>query len=150
MPEIPLVRLLSMAVTAGLEELHEELTRNGHPGFRPAHGYALLAILDGLDTASDVAPRLGITKQGAAKLLQWLLEEEYVAYSDARSGDARRRPVVVTERGRAVVQLSADVQAGIEARWAAQVGERRMATARRVLEAAAVTSSAMSVTRPPW
>ena len=147
MAEIPLVRLLSLAVTSGLEELHEELTTRGHPGFRPAHGYALLAILDGLDTASALAPRLGITKQGAAKLLQWLLEEGYVADSETGSGDARRRPVVVTERGRAVVRLSAEVQARIEERWAAQVGERRMATARRVLEEAVAGSS---VTRPPW
>jgi hypothetical protein len=88
MSEIPLVRLLSMAVTSGLEELHDELTRSGHPGFRPAHGYALLAILDGLDTASAMAPRLGITKQGAAKLLQWLLDEGYVAYAAETAGDA--------------------------------------------------------------
>ena len=150
MADIPLVRLLSLAVTAGLVELHEELERNGHPAFRPAHGYALLAILDGLDTASAVAPRLGITKQGAAKLLQWLLDEGYVAYSDRPSADARRRPVELTDRGLAVVRLSAEVQAGLESRWAALVGERRMATARRVLEEAVAASSATVVTRPPW
>ena len=150
MSEIPLVRLLSMAVTAGLDELHEELTRSGHPGFRPAHGYTLLAILDGHDTASAVAPRLGVTKQGAAKLLQWLLDEGYVAYVDRPSGDARRRPVAVEERGHEVVRLSARVQRRLEERWAAVVGERRMATARRVLEEAVTSASVTEVTRPPW
>ena len=137
-----------MAVSVALDELHDELTRNGHPSFRPAHGYTLLAILDGLDTASAIAPRLGVTKQGAAKLLQWLLDEGYVAYTAADGGDARRRPVVLTDRGRDVVRLSGEVQAGLEERWARAVGERRMATARRVLEEA--LGERTVVTRPPW
>ncbi len=48
---MPLVRLLSMAVTVALESLHEELARAGHPDLRPAHGYALHAISTGVDTA---------------------------------------------------------------------------------------------------
>jgi DNA-binding MarR family transcriptional regulator len=137
-----------MAVSVGLEELHDELARRGHPSFRPAHGYALLAILDGLDTASAIAPRLGVTKQGAAKLLQWLLDEKYVAHTAVEGGDARRRPVVLTDRGRDVIRLSGEVQAALEERWARAVGERRMATARRVLEEA--LGERTVVTRPPW
>ena len=139
-----------MAVTVGLDELHEELTSGGHPGFRPAHGYALLAVLDGCDTASTIAPRLGVTKQGAAKILQWLLDQGYVEHVHAPTSDARRRPVTVTARGREVVQLSATVQDRLEKRWAGLVGERRMSTARRVLEEAVAAASVTEVTRPPW
>lgn len=150
MSDLPLVRLLSLAVTEGLTKLHDELTSRGHPGFRPAHGYALLAILDGHDTASAVAPRLGITKQGAAKLLQWLLDEGYVAHLDRSTGDARRRPLAVTPRGREVVRLSAEVQAQLEEQWAALVGPRRMGTSRKVLEEVVAASSVDGVTRPGW
>lgn len=134
MTDIPLVRLLSMAVTLGITELHDELHRQGHPGFRPVHGFALLAVTDGHDTASALAPRLGMTKQGAAKLLEWLQREGYLEPAEGGSADARRKPVVVTARGSEVVRLAGVVQDDLEQRWAALVGERRMATTRRVLE----------------
>src|SRR4029453_4736850 len=58
MDDVPLVRLLSMAVTVALESLHEELARAGHPTLRPAHGYALHAVSTGVDTASRLPPVL--------------------------------------------------------------------------------------------
>ena len=88
MDNVPLVRLLSMAVTVALEALHEELARAGRPDLRPAHGYALHAISTGADTASALGPMLGMSKQGAAKLLQTLVEGGYVEVG-AASG---RRP----------------------------------------------------------
>ncbi len=133
MTDVPLVRLLSMAVSAGLDSLHAELEAAGHGALRPAHGYALNAILDGQDTASEVAPRLGMTKQGAAKLLQTLVEEGYVVQGPS-VGDARRRPFVLTSRGRDAVELAVRIQDRIEQRWGLAVGERRMGAARRALE----------------
>ncbi|GAB3441009.1 hypothetical protein GCM10027517_16320 [Phycicoccus ginsengisoli] len=135
MHDIPLVRLLSMAVTVALEELHHELHENGHPTLRPVHGYALNAVLGGTDTASAMAPRLAMTKQGAARVVQHLLDEGYVEYAGDES-DARSKPLVLTARGREVVALAVGVQERIEERWAQVVGERQMAGARRALERA--------------
>ena len=136
-PEIPLVRLLSMAVTVALEELHRELNAHGHPTLRPVHGYALNAVLNGRSTASAMAPLLGMTKQGAARVVQHLLDEGYVELDDGSAGaDARSKPLALTARGREAVALSVEVQQRIETEWAGLVGERRMATTRRALEEA--------------
>ncbi len=133
--DIPLVRLLSMAVTVALDELHHELNANGHSTLRPVHGYALNAVLNGNNTASTMAPLLAMTKQGAARVIQHLLDEGYVECGSAGE-DARSKPLVLTGRGREVVTLSVAVQQRIEEHWAAIVGERKMAVARQALERA--------------
>lgn len=133
--EIPLVRLLSMAVTVALDELHHELNANGHPTLRPVHGYALNAVLNGSNTASAMAPLLAMTKQGAARLIQHLLDEGYLEYGTAQ-GDARSKPLVLTARGREVIALAVAVQERIERHWADVVGQRQMAGTRRTLERA--------------
>lgn len=151
MDDVPFVRLLSMAVGVALERLHAELAAAGHADLRPAHGYALNAILDGRDTASSIAPRLGMTKQGAAKLLQTLTELGYVEQVGG-SGDARRRPFSLTGRGHEAVALSVRIQGDIEQAWAAAVGDRRMRTARLVLQEAvlAETAGELPPVRPAW
>jgi DNA-binding MarR family transcriptional regulator len=151
MNDVPLVRLLSMAVSVGLDALHAELAAAGHGTLRPAHGYALNAILDGQDTASQVAPRLGMTKQGAAKLLQTLVDEGYVEQGPG-ADDARRRPFVLTRRGREAVELSVRIQHQIEQRWRDSVGERRMGTTRRTLEQVvrSETAGELPPVRPSW
>ena len=135
MPDIPLVRLLSMALTVALEELHHELHAHGHPGLRPVHGFALNAVLNGRNTASAMAPQLGMTKQGAARVIAHLLDEGYVAYGEAGI-DARSKPIELTERGEQAVALAVRVQQRIEAHWAGVVGASQMGAARRVLEKA--------------
>lgn len=137
---MPLVRLLSMAVTVALEELHTELAARGHGTLRPAHGYALNAVLNGHTTASEIAPLLGMTKQGAAKLVQALVDEGYLRFDDTSSEDGRRKPLALTARGHDAVQVSVDIQDKIEQEWAELVGPRRMSTARTALERA-VTSA---------
>ena len=133
--DIPLVRLLSMAVTVALDELHHELNANGHPTLRPVHGYALNAVLNGHTTASAMAPLLAMTKQGAARVIQHLLDEGYVDYADDDAvTDARSKPLELTRRGQDVVALAVKAQERIEADWVDVVGERRMATTRRALE----------------
>jgi hypothetical protein len=117
--DVPLVRLLSMAVTVALEELHAELHDRGHGSLRPAHGYALN----------------GMTKQGAAKLVQTLIEEGYLAIDDAGE-DARRKPLRLTDKGQDAVRVSVEIQDRIEGEWADLVGPRRMSSTRTALERA--------------
>jgi DNA-binding MarR family transcriptional regulator len=148
MERVPLVRLLSMAVTVALDELHTELARRGHPNLRPVHGYALNAVHNGSDTASALAPILSMTKQGAAKVVKLLLDEGYLVEGPAAVGDARRKPLALTARGRAVIRLSERVQDGIEAEWARLAGERPVATTRRVL-VKAVTGDGDRASPPP-
>ena len=151
MDDVPLVRLLSMAVTVALESLHEDLARAGHPNLRPAHGYALHAVSTGVDTASRLAPLLGMSKQGVAKLLQTLVDEGYVEVRSA-GDDARRRPVILTLRGRAAVEASVAIQRDIEERWMGVVGTQRMQTLRSTLRQAVLAESdgTLPPVRPAW
>lgn len=143
-----MVRLLSMAVTLALDELHNELARRGHPNLRPVHGYALNAVLNGHVTASELAPILSMTKQGAAKVVQLLVDDGYLAYGRDETDDARRKPLVLTTRGRAVIRLSERIQEQLENQWGRLAGEQPMATARTVLETA-VTASGDGTSPPP-
>jgi DNA-binding MarR family transcriptional regulator len=154
MERVPLVRLLSMATSLSLEELHRELARAGYDTLRPAHGYALNAILNGRRTASEIAPRLGMTKQGASRLLQHLLEEGYVEQTDAGDDDARRKPFTLTTRGRRAIELSVRIQQRIEEQWGDEIGVRRGNSMRealeRVVQARTQPDGELPAVRPAW
>src|SRR6476661_6254504 len=122
MPEdLPLGRLLSAATRAAVDELHRELARQGHAEVRPAHGYALVAVGEDGIIASRLAGRLGMTKQGAAKLVESLENLGYVE-RQAHLADARARRIVLTVRGRDLLRCSAAIQRATERRWATVIG----------------------------
>jgi DNA-binding MarR family transcriptional regulator len=148
---VPFVRLLAMAVAVALESLHEALARAGHTTLRPAQGFALNAISTGADTASALAGRLGMTKQGAAKLVGALMDEGYVAPGTGHD-DGRRKPLILTPRGEAVVTTSVAIQEQIERRWAELVGPDRMSAVREALQAAVLAESGgvYPAVRPTW
>ena len=148
---LPLVRLLSMALRTSLEQLHEQLAAAGYPELRPTHGYALNAVARGEATASELAVGLGITKQGAAKVLQQLLDDGYVEqYVDRR--DSRNRPVRLTRRGRAAVKTSVRIQAEMQRRWEEHVSaadvETLVTTLERVVRAE--NEGELPPVRPGW
>jgi DNA-binding MarR family transcriptional regulator len=74
------------------------LAGRGHPDARPVHGSALRAIAAGADTASELAGRLGVSKQAAAKTIAVLQERGYVA-READPEDRRRKPLEITDHG---------------------------------------------------
>jgi DNA-binding MarR family transcriptional regulator len=115
MPPVPIARLLAAATRLTIEELNAELASNGFEGVRPAHGYALNAVGDGT-TTSRLARRLGMTKQGAAKLVEALVRDGYLDRS-AHVDDARASLLTLTPRGRALLRAAEEIQARIEARW---------------------------------
>jgi DNA-binding MarR family transcriptional regulator len=144
---VPLVRLLSMAVAVGLDALHEELAAAGHPDLRPVHGFALNAVSGGAGTASELARALRMTKQGAAKMIATLVEGGYLEITTA-ADDARRKPLVLTLRGRSAVETSVTIQRAIEQRWAATIGDGAMRTLRAGLLDAVLAENGGSLPSP--
>ncbi len=138
---VPLVRLLAMAVAVALESLHAELAVVGHPVLRPAHGFALNAISTGADTAAALAARLGMTKQGAAKLVRALVADGYVRVVRAGPDDGRRKPLELTARGRSAVSASLAIQSDIEHRWAGIAGADAVAVLRSALHDVVLSES---------
>ncbi|EIV93755.1 MarR family winged helix-turn-helix transcriptional regulator [Frankia sp. QA3] len=135
--ELPV--LLLGAFRAITDELHAELARRGHPDARPTHALALQAVgVDGV-SVSELGRRLGVTKQAAAKTAACLVERGYAA----RRPDATdRRAALVhrTERGTALLALSAEIFQRLRTRWVADLGADRLVD----LEASLATLAGIS------
>ncbi|GAA3246169.1 MarR family winged helix-turn-helix transcriptional regulator [Streptomyces thermocoprophilus] len=121
--ELPL--LLFAGFRTLIDALHAELARQGHPDVRPAHGFALQAIGPDGSAASDIARRLGISKQAAGKTVDRLVSLGYAERTDDPA-DARRKLVRLTARGVDVLARSAAVFDRLRADWAAVLGEERL------------------------
>ena len=122
--ELPL--LLFGGFRALIDALHAELAAQGHPGVRPAYGFAMQAIgLDGA-TASEVGRLLGISKQAAGKTIDRL---EQLGYAEraADASDARRKLVRLTPRGIDALAKSAAIFEDLRAQWAGHLGSERLA-----------------------
>lgn len=134
----PLGRLLALALTTVVDELHDRLERAGWPKVRPMWGFVLLALRDGRHNVRDVGDLLGVTKQAAAKVVASLLEEGLVE----RHEDPLDRRAVVLGLTVDGVRFLADAEAAysaIEAGWVDVVGRKSVddlrSTIGRVLQA---------------
>ncbi|HEX4009356.1 MAG TPA: MarR family transcriptional regulator [Solirubrobacteraceae bacterium] len=121
--ELPL--LMAGAFRALIDDLHRELAQRGHPDARPVHGFALQAIGGDDARVSDLARRLGVSKQAAAKTAAALERLGYVARepdpADGRAVRLRRTP-----RGEELLVLSAEIFDRQRAAWIAQLGADRV------------------------
>ncbi|MBH5338152.1 winged helix-turn-helix transcriptional regulator [Streptomyces pactum] len=121
--ELPL--LLFAGFRTLIDQLHAELAEQGHPGMRPAHGFAMQAIGPGGATASELARRLGVSKQAAGKTAERLMAVGY-AERVADPADARRKIIRLTPHGVDALRRSAALFEELRARWAATLGDERL------------------------
>ncbi|WP_328398128.1 MarR family winged helix-turn-helix transcriptional regulator [Nocardia sp. NBC_00416] len=119
--ELPLLLLAGFRTL--IDELHDELARQGHPDARPAHGFAMQAIGPDGATASDIGRRLGISKQAAGKTVDRLVALGY-AERAADAADARRRLVRLTAHGHEMLARSAAIFDRLRAQWSETLGEQ--------------------------
>jgi DNA-binding MarR family transcriptional regulator len=126
--ELPLRLLLGFRVL--IDELHEQLAREGHRDVRPMHGFVLQAIGRDGTTAAELGRRLGTSKQAAAKTIDGLERLGYVERT-SDPDDARRKIVRLTDRGGDCLVRSARIFDELRSRWAATLGDGRL----RALEA---------------
>ncbi|MGP3958313.1 MarR family winged helix-turn-helix transcriptional regulator [Nonomuraea sp. 3N208] len=121
--ELPL-RLL-LAFRALIDELHEELSRQGHPDIRPMHGFVMQAIGPNGTTAVELGRTLGVSKQAAGKTIDTL---ERIGYVERATDphDTRRKIVRLTPYGLDALGRSARIFDALRARWAGELGEDRL------------------------
>jgi DNA-binding MarR family transcriptional regulator len=125
------VRLL-LASRALFDELHRRLAVAGHDGLRPAHGFVFQALGPTGATASEIAERLGVTKQAARLIVDELAGLGYVERTEDRD-DARRRPVRLTPRGEDALRCSEDAFDDLRAELAAELGAETLTEGMRLL-----------------
>lgn len=121
--ELPL--LLFAGFRSLIDELHRELANQGHPDVRPAYGFAMQAVGVEGASATEVGRRLGVSKQAAGKTIDRLEALGYVTRTDDPV-DARRKRVLLTERGLDALRRSAVIFDALRQRWAAEMGPVRL------------------------
>lgn len=121
-----------------------ELARRGHPDFRPVHDFALRAIAGGAANATELGRRTGVSKQAAAKTIAALEQEGYVTRS-SDTGDARRKLLSVTARGREVMTTGEAIFQDLHRQMEEAIGRDALADMERHL-----TRLVGKDVVPPW
>jgi DNA-binding MarR family transcriptional regulator len=111
-----------------LARLHE----HGFTDLQPAHLTVFQYPGPQDATPSELAARLGITKQALNYLLGELERLGYLERAP-HADDLRSKRIVVTERGSAAIRVIRDAVAEVEAEWTRRLGEKRFAQLREAL-----------------
>ncbi|OLF17963.1 MarR family winged helix-turn-helix transcriptional regulator [Actinophytocola xanthii] len=144
--ELPL--LLFAGFRALIDGLHAELARQGHTEARPVHGFALQAVGPDGATATEVARRLGVSKQAAGKTVDRLERLGYVERVEDR-GDARRKLVRLTPRGIDLLARSAAIFDELRGEWVRVLGAGRVRDLEQALRRV-VPPAAMRLDAAGW
>jgi len=102
-------------------------------GLRPSHVRVLSSVPDGGCTVTELAGRVGMTKQGCGQFVTTLVGSGHLAESRAPA-DRRVRLVSRTALGDATILRFAALMQEVEQQWRDTVGPRRYAAFRGVLE----------------
>ena len=132
-PEPRIVALLRLASEVGQSTLYERLEAVGYKELRPTH-FRLLRYpgLDGV-RPTELAQRLGTSKQSVNPLINDLERWGYIERRPDPT-DRRGRVLCLTDRGRALMTTIKELHAEIEADWQAELGQLRYQTLRRALQ----------------
>lgn len=114
--------LLGMAFQLVLAEFVRRLDAEGYDDLRPVHGMAFQAIGVGGITSTELATRLGVTKQAAGQIVTYLEGRGYVRRDEHAAG-GRRRLVVLTDQGREHLAVAGRTLHALERRVGAELGE---------------------------
>lgn len=108
------------------------LRESGFDDFEPAHFTVFRYPSPDGARPSELAARLGISKQSLSYLLR---ELERLGYLERRPdpADLRAKRVVVTRRGKGAIAVIRSAVTELEQEWAEQLGARRYAQLRSLL-----------------
>lgn len=124
--------LLGYAYQAFVQGLHARLAERGYPVLGASYGYVLRTLAEKAVTASQLAEQLGITAQGAAKVIDEMVE---VGYVERRPDPADRRAkrLRLAPRGVEMLNEVRAFHAEFEQRLADELGAEQVAAVRAVL-----------------
>lgn len=125
-------RHVAVLIGGVMSHVREAFDPDDWDGLRQAHFRVIANVpADGL-RVTDLAERLGMTKQGCGQFVAQLVGTGHLS-SDPSKEDGRIRIVRRTARGEQNVIDVTRRMAELEDAWRELVGERRYATFRRVL-----------------
>jgi len=116
---------LALLLLGGFRQLAEaaeaELSARGYPGITAANEFALGAIAEGAGSASDLARRLSVSKQAAAKTIAVLEQRGYVGRADDPE-DSRRKLLTVTPLGHSAMREGQAIMDDLRTAWGHKIG----------------------------
>jgi DNA-binding MarR family transcriptional regulator len=128
--------LLGLAYQEFVRELREAHAKEGFGDTGRSDGYVFRAIATQPMTVSDLAARLGISKQGAGQIIEDMERRGYVERRPDPA-DGRARLVYLSERGTAALAAARRFHQRYERRLVRAHGREVVATLRATLQAIA-------------
>lgn len=125
-----------------------ELGERGYDGVRASHDFAMRAIEAGADNATELARRLAVTKQGAARTIETLLERGYLD-REVDPADARRKRLRVTPLGSTVMREGEAIFDELRRQWERTLGKKELALLEEQL-ATIVGDAPVRLDAPGW
>ncbi|MHA7651467.1 MarR family winged helix-turn-helix transcriptional regulator [Mycobacterium sp. ML4] len=130
-PTVP--ALVQRLAAAGGPRLKSAFAAAGLDGIRPAQAVALVPLATGGLHASDLADRLGVSRQAVAQAVTALERHGYVT-REHNPEDARTRIIELTPRGRQTLRVMRSTAKDVEGRWRQILGQRRLGELRATLQ----------------
>jgi DNA-binding MarR family transcriptional regulator len=115
-----------------VDRLQTTLHAAGHEEMRAPYGFVIRALAAGGLRLTELAERLGVTKQAALKVVDEMEARGLVERTPA-PGDRRAKVLRLTPRGEAVRRRALATSEQIEAELRADLGDADVDAARRVL-----------------
>jgi DNA-binding MarR family transcriptional regulator len=131
-PTVP--ALVNLVAASGAPRLRAAFVAGGLDGIRPGQAVALVPLAAGGLHASDLADRLGVSRQAVAQAVAALERHDYIIRGPHPS-DARARIIELTPRGRQALRVMRSNAIDVEKRWRDVLGDRRFGELRETLQA---------------
>lgn len=138
-PPFTVGSMLRSAWTELIDEVFGQLAAAGFEGLRPVHRPILRDLLTSNLRPSELAARLGLSKQAANDLVREFEAKGYITLQpDPDDGRAKR--IVATDRGRQASKTAQEASNAVSRRWTELVGEERYAVFEEVLHTIVATT----------
>lgn len=119
-----LTLLVAAAFRAVADQLEARLGASGYPGMRPRHGFVFRNLGDEPLPPSELARRLGVSRQAVGKLIDEMERAGLVERHDDLV-DGRKKRVALTDRGQAIHRRALAISTELESELRAVLGHAR-------------------------
>jgi DNA-binding MarR family transcriptional regulator len=127
-----LTYLFGMAFQLLQGEFVRRMDVAGYTDLRPVHGLVFQVLRRGGVTGTELAEQLGVTKQAAGQIVQYLEDHGYVTRTGHPDG-GRRRLVVLTAKAHAHLGDAGRVLARLETQLEGTIGDEDLVAMRRAV-----------------
>ncbi|MFI7079385.1 MarR family winged helix-turn-helix transcriptional regulator [Micromonospora sp. NPDC049903] len=147
----PLTFLLGMAFQLVLTEFVTTLDAIGYDDLRPIHGFVFQLLQGSGATSTELAGQLGVTKQAAGQIVDYLEGAGYVERRPYPLG-GRRKLVVLTDKGREHMRTAGRTLTEIESRLAVSLDDEGLTALRQELARVirSIAGDDLPPLRPVW